>query len=95
MLAGEASARFSLLLGDAACFDCRVSQLPNAENVIDYFRWRQEDANRNALNGHCYWTLRRDGLDVNDATAALKTNAAAIAKVEVPMSTEPAFSFKA
>lgn len=72
VLAGEASARFSLLLGDVACFDCRVSQLPNVETVIDYFRWRQEDANRNALNGHCYWTLRRDGLDVNEATNALK-----------------------
>lgn len=72
VLAGEASAKFSLLLGDTACFDSRVSQLPNAETVIDYFRWRQEDANRNALNGHCYWTLRRDGLSVDEATAALK-----------------------
>lgn len=72
VLAGEASARFSLLLGDAACFDCRVSQLPNVETVTDYFRWRQEDANRNALNGHCYWTLRRDGMNVDEATNALK-----------------------
>lgn len=72
VLSGEASAQFSLRLGQAACFDCRVAQLPNSETVIDYFRWRQEDANRNALNGHCYWTLRRDGLDVDAATAALK-----------------------
>src|SRR5687768_4232564 len=27
-LAGEASAKFSVLLGDAAAFDCRISQLP-------------------------------------------------------------------
>ena len=29
ILAGEASAKFSLLLGDMACFDCRISQLPS------------------------------------------------------------------
>jgi hypothetical protein len=33
--------------------------------------------------------------EVEAARARLKTNAATIAKVEVPMSTEPAFSFKA
>jgi tRNA(His) 5'-end guanylyltransferase len=33
VLAGEASARFSLLLGDVACFDCRISQLPRVELV--------------------------------------------------------------
>ena len=59
VLAGEASAKFSLLLKDIACFDCRISQLPNIELVIDYFRWRNEDAHRNALNSHCYWILRK------------------------------------
>jgi tRNA(His) guanylyltransferase len=71
VLAGEASARFSLLLGDIACFDCRISQLPNAELVADYFRWRSEDAHRNALNGHCYWKLREDGKSSRGATAIL------------------------
>jgi len=61
VLAGEASAKFSLLLGAMACFDCRISQLPSLELVCDYFRWRSEDAHRNALNGHCYWMLRRQG----------------------------------
>jgi tRNA(His) 5'-end guanylyltransferase len=61
VLAGEASARFSLSLGALACFDCRVSQLPTEQNVIDYFRWRHEDAHRNALNAHCYWRLRSEG----------------------------------
>lgn len=59
VLAGEASAKLSLLLGGIASFDCRISQLPRAENVVDYFRWRNEDAHRNALNAHCYWLLRR------------------------------------
>lgn len=71
ILAGEASARFSLLLGDLASFDCRISQLPGVERVTDYFRWRNEDAHRNALNAHCYWTLRADGKSVREATALL------------------------
>lgn len=70
-LAGEASARFSLLLGDVATFDCRISQLPTPELVIDYFRWRNEDAARNALNSWCYWTLRKDGLNEQHATKRL------------------------
>ena len=61
VLAGEASGKFSLLLGDLACFDCRISQLPTIEFVVDYFRWRSEDAHRNALNAHCYWVLRQAG----------------------------------
>ncbi len=70
-LAGEASARFSLLLGDQATFDCRISQLPTAELVVDYFRWRNEDAARNALNAWCYWTLRKDGRSQRAATKQL------------------------
>jgi len=70
-LAGEASARFSLLLGQAATFDCRISQLPTINLVVDYFRWRSEDAGRNALNAWCYWTLRKEGLTQTAATAQL------------------------
>lgn len=61
ILAGECSAKFSLLLGDPTSFDCRVSQLPLVGDVVDYFRWRQEDAHRNALNAHCYWSIRKKG----------------------------------
>jgi len=61
ILAGEASAKFSTLLGSMAAFDCRISELPNKQLVVDYFRWRSEDAHRNALNSHCYWRLRQDG----------------------------------
>ena len=71
ILAGEASAKFSLLLGAMACFDCRISELPTATLVVDYFRWRNEDAHRNALNAHCYWCLRKDGQNIADSTAAL------------------------
>lgn len=71
-LAGEASAAFSLEQGMVATFDCRMVPLPNAERVEDYFRWRQEDANRNALNAHCYWMLRKEGKSVHAATSELK-----------------------
>ena len=72
VLADEASAKFSLLLGDVAAFDCRVLQLPSAELVTDYFRWRSEDAHRNALNAHCYWLLRKQGAGVKAATGRLE-----------------------
>ncbi len=72
VLAGEASAKFSLAFGSLAAFDARISQLPDVDAVVDYFRWRHEDAHRNALNGHSYWLLRREGLDDHAATEKLK-----------------------
>lgn len=69
ILAGEASAKFSLILGDLGAFDCRISQLPSKNLVIDYFRWRNEDAHRNALNAYCYWTSREGGASPNEAAA--------------------------
>ena len=71
ILASECSAKFSLLLGSQACFDCRISELPKEKDVIDYFRWRSEDAHRNALNGHCYWILREKDRSVQEATQEL------------------------
>ncbi|MFB6454743.1 tRNA(His) guanylyltransferase Thg1 family protein [Chitinophaga sp. Hz27] len=68
ILAGEASAKFSLLLGDLAAFDCRLCEFPNSMLVTDYFRWRNEDAHRNALNAHCYWLLRKQGSSATEAT---------------------------
>jgi tRNA(His) guanylyltransferase len=67
ILAGEASAAFSLRLGAPGIFDCRICQLPDRRRVVDYFRWRQEDAHRNALSAHCFWVLRKEQVS---ATAA-------------------------
>lgn len=72
VLAAEASAKFSLLIGNIASFDCRISQLPAPEYVVDYFRWRSEDARRNALNSHCYYILRSLGKSVDEATDLLR-----------------------
>lgn len=77
LLAAEASGRFSLALGRPAAFDCRISVLPTIELVVDYFRWRNEDAARNALSAHCYWMLRRQGRSAAQATAALNGRNAA------------------
>ena len=77
MLAGKASAALTFALGTPASFDCRISQLPT-ERDVDYFRWRADDATRNALAGHCYWLLRKQGLDEREATNRL--NGASIAE---------------
>lgn len=72
VLAGEASAKFSVLLGDIGAFDCRISQLPREQDVIDYFRWRNEDAHRNSLNAHCYWLLRNKGESAANSTKKIE-----------------------
>lgn len=72
ILAGEASAKFSVLLGSVAAFDCRICELPNASLVEDYFRWRNEDAHRNSLNAHCYWRLRQNGANKTEATKRIE-----------------------
>lgn len=68
VLAGEASGKLSVLLDRPVCFDGRISQLPRAQDVVDYFRWRNEDAARNALQSHCYWLLRGEGRSAAEAT---------------------------
>ncbi|WP_343521882.1 tRNA(His) guanylyltransferase Thg1 family protein [Pedobacter sp.] len=72
VLAGEASAKFSSILGDVGAFDCRISELPNKKLVEDYFRWRSEDAHRNALNAYCYWRLRKDNHSRNQASSKIQ-----------------------
>ncbi|MBO4531357.1 MAG: hypothetical protein J5767_12055 [Paludibacteraceae bacterium] len=72
ILAGAASAAFSLALGQQGIFDCRMVPLPTVERVQDYFQWRQEDAHRNSLNSHCYWMLRKQGKSVAEATRMIE-----------------------
>lgn len=60
-LAGVASGLMSLELGRLATLDARIAPLPSLEDVRDYFRWRQEDARRNAINAYAYWKLRQAG----------------------------------
>ncbi len=69
--AGVASAAFTHAAGEPAVFDSRVWMGVDEAAVVDYFRWRQADAARCALNGWCYWTLRKEGQSVEEAGRAL------------------------
>lgn len=71
VLAGEASASFSIGMGVIGVFDCRLALLPDVDHVCDYFRWRQQDATRNAMIGHVYWRLRGQGLSPRRATTQM------------------------
>jgi tRNA(His) guanylyltransferase len=69
--AGLASAAFTAGFGAPAHFDSRVWTAPSSQDVIDYFRWRQADAARCALNGWCYYQLRKEGETPAKATQIL------------------------
>jgi tRNA(His) 5'-end guanylyltransferase len=75
--ASIAGGTFSLALGAVAQFDCRIWMGAQKELVIDYFRWRQADAARCALNGWAYWTLRKAGRTVDEATSELHSQSVA------------------
>lgn len=74
--AGLASAVFSHASGHLVRFDSRVWLGTNKNQVTDYFRWRQSDAARCALNGWCYWTMRQQGQSYIAATTALECQTA-------------------
>lgn len=69
--ASIATATFSLACGEAGQFDCRACVAGERGLVVDYFQWRQADATRCALNGWCYWLLRKSGASAARATAQL------------------------
>lgn len=69
--AGIASSTFTSVSGDIVQFDSRVWSGPNKGAVVDYFRWRQDDAFRCCLNGWCYWTMI-DAYKFSKAQAASK-----------------------
>ena len=77
LLAGLASAKMSMLVRRVVTFDCRMLALPNLDKVADYFVWRQEDCNRNTLNGYCYWTLRNEGKSAREVTRTLSSKGVA------------------
>ncbi|MFB2980860.1 tRNA(His) guanylyltransferase Thg1 family protein [Microseira sp. BLCC-F43] len=70
--ASIASATFTNVAQTIVQFDSRVWLGANKSQVVDYFNWRQADATRCALNGWCYWTLRKAGETVGKATSTLE-----------------------
>jgi tRNA(His) guanylyltransferase len=75
--ASIASATFTLARQQAAHFDSRIWLGVDPSQVIDYFRWRQEDAARCALNGWCHWSLVKEGKTPAEAMAVLSGQSAA------------------
>lgn len=75
--ASIATATFTHAAQTIVNFDSRVWLGANKSQVVDYFRWRQADATRCALNGWCYWTLRKAGKSVTEATATLENQSVA------------------
>lgn len=70
--ASIASTTFTHASQTSVYFDSRVWLGITKSQVVDYFRWRQADATRCALNGWCYWTLRSSGKSVREATSTLE-----------------------
>lgn len=70
--AGIATAAFTHAAGEPAHFDSRLWVGVDVGDVVDYFSWRQADAARCALNGWCYWTLRKHGQSRQQATRTLR-----------------------
>ncbi|MBM4319069.1 MAG: hypothetical protein FJ125_03705 [Deltaproteobacteria bacterium] len=65
--AGLASARLSLLLGEAVIFQAAIYQLPTTELVEEYFAWQQASTRLSALTEHYVQTLRQRGVELGSA----------------------------
>ncbi|MEU8344557.1 tRNA(His) guanylyltransferase Thg1 family protein [Spirillospora sp. NPDC048832] len=66
------TAAFTHAAGEPAAFDSRIWMGTTVDDVVDYFSWRQTDAARCALEGLCYWTLRKEGRSGRQATRELE-----------------------
>ena len=53
-------------------FDCRLNLQYEWDKVLDYFRWRSIDAERNSFNAYYYWLLCGDGMGAQAATEKLR-----------------------
>ncbi len=72
LLAAEASVFLSRQLDHSLVFDCKTIPMPDPQSIVDYFRWRSEEAFRNALNAHCYWELRRQNFSPRQSDEKLR-----------------------
>jgi len=62
-IAGEASGKLSLLLGEVATFEARLYEFPSHETAQEYFRWRQEEAHVVSIDRYCTHVLSQSGAD--------------------------------
>lgn len=52
-------------------FDSRVTII-DRNDIIEYLSWRQNECWRNLISSYCYYLLRKDGMNVKEATEQLK-----------------------
>ena len=62
-IAGEASGKLSLLLGEVATFEARLYEFPSHEVALEYFRWRQDEASVLSIDRYCTHVLAQSGAD--------------------------------
>ncbi len=56
---------------ETVSFDSRCVVLTD-DDLVDYFKWRQDEAWRNHLNSYAYWALRERGLKPKEAAERLR-----------------------
>jgi len=66
-IAGEASAKLSLLLGAVNTFEARLYELPDVTVAVDYFRWRQYETQLRAVDRYCLFMLVQSGTEAQGA----------------------------
>ena len=62
-IAGEASGKLSLMLGEVATFEARLYEFPDVQLAHEYFRWRQAEAYNRAIDGYALYVLTQSGAD--------------------------------
>ncbi len=72
ILASYISGYLSKVFDEVLAFDGRIVFVRNEDEIVDYMRWRQSEAWRNALNSYALKALESQGLSRNDAVEVLK-----------------------
>jgi tRNA(His) guanylyltransferase len=62
-IAGAASGKLSLLLGEIVTFEARLYEFPDLDLAQEYFRWRQSEAHLRAIDRYCVHLLHQQGTD--------------------------------
>lgn len=70
-IAGEASAKLSLLVGEVFTFDVRLFEIPSVELARSYFLWRRQRAESIALERYAVYVLGQNGTDERTALSTL------------------------
>ena len=71
-IAGEASAKLSLLMGQVATFEARLYEFDSVEAATEYFRWRMDETQSLAIDRWCTHILTANGADPNAVAQILE-----------------------